>query len=69
VSPPTPDDTPRSQPDYLTAADLADIGLAPGDVPRRCPWAVEYVALDGSPCWCAEDLEALVSRTRGGDLP
>jgi hypothetical protein len=42
-------DAPRDQQDYITATEVADHGLTPEDVRRRCPWAVEYTALDGSP--------------------
>jgi hypothetical protein len=60
-------DTPESPlPDKLTAADLAGYGLTPDDVRRRCPWAVEYTALDGSPCWRREDLADLLDEEGGG---
>ncbi len=41
--------------DYITAAEMSDYGLTPEDVRRRYAWAVEYTALDGSPCWRRED--------------
>jgi integrase len=42
---------------FRTIADEAKAhGLRPGDLRRLCPHATEYVALDGSPCWCREDL-------------
>lgn len=41
---------------YLTAADLANYGLAPEDVRSCCPWATEYCGLDGAPCWQHADL-------------
>jgi hypothetical protein len=50
---------------YVTAAELADFGLTPEDVRRRCPWAVEYTALDGSPCWLREDLAILLDEEGG----
>jgi hypothetical protein len=50
---------------YLTASDLADYGFTPADVGRLAPWAVEYRALDGAPCWLAADLTGLLTR-RGG---
>jgi hypothetical protein len=49
----------------VTEAELAECGLTPADV--RCPaaHAVEYTALDGSPCWRREDLaEWLDGRAR-----
>ena len=52
-------------PAYVTAGDLAPYGLTPADVRRRCPWAVEYTALDGSPCWLAEDLAPLLDQAGG----
>jgi hypothetical protein len=58
-------DSPRRSPDYLTAADLRPYGLAPADVRRRYPWAVEYVALDGRPCWLAADLATLLGQGGG----
>jgi hypothetical protein len=54
---------------YIDAAELADdFGLAPQDVRRRCPWAVEYAGLDGSPTWHRADLEPLFAE-EGGELP
>jgi hypothetical protein len=52
----TPDDVSG----YVHATDLADYGLTPEDVRRRCPWATEYTALDGAPCWLREDVESLL---------
>jgi hypothetical protein len=43
----------------VTAADLAAHGLTPADVRRSCPWAVEYTAIGGDPCWRREDLALL----------
>ena len=62
--------------DYVTEDDLDALGLTPVDVRARCPWATEYVALDGGPCWALEDLAELLGDTeidanaekrRGGD--
>jgi hypothetical protein len=52
-------------PDYLAAADLACYGVTPGDVRRQAPWAVEYAALDGSPCWRREDAEQILLDDEG----
>jgi hypothetical protein len=65
VSSPTPGDGPDRDDDLLTAADLAAYGLTPQDVRRLCPWAVEYTALDGGPCWQAEDLAPLLDQGGG----
>jgi hypothetical protein len=54
--------------DLVTAADLEDYGLTPHDVRRRCPWAVEHTALDGSPCWLRSDLTVLLGAD-GEDQP
>lgn len=45
---------------YITRDDLVPVGLTFEDLPRLAPWAVKYVGLDGQPCWCAEDLLALL---------
>lgn len=50
--------------EYVTLMDLAAIGLTADDVRRRCPMAVEYTALDGGPCWRAEDLARLLAQQR-----
>ena len=42
--------------DYVTAADLAALGVDPDAVAVRFPWAVELTALDGRPCWAVDDL-------------
>jgi hypothetical protein len=42
--------------DYVTADQL---DLTPEEVRRLCPHAVEYVALDGQPCWARPDLDGL----------
>ena len=46
--------------DYLSEQDLRDLGVDPSTVARICPWATELVALDGTPCWAAEDVVALL---------
>jgi hypothetical protein len=46
--------------DLITAAELAEYGITPEAVRRRCPWAVEYVGLDGEPCWRREELAPLL---------
>jgi len=54
---------------YATLDDLEAIGLAAADVDERCPWAVEYTALDGKPFWLRADLEDLLSDSERGDSP
>jgi hypothetical protein len=55
-------------PDYLSVGDLEALGLSLAWVRHRCPWAVELVALDGSPCWSREDLVLLPGeRVEGND--
>lgn len=44
----------------------ADYGITPDEVRRRCPWADEYAALDGSPCWLRDDLDKLLNRDDDG---
>jgi hypothetical protein len=39
--------------DYFRAE---DIGLSGGELRAAYPWAAELVALDGTPCWSADDL-------------
>ena len=56
-----------ADPSVITAAELADYGLTPADVLRRCPHAVEYVALDGSACWLREDLADLIGMEEEGE--
>jgi hypothetical protein len=51
--------------DLITETELRAAGLTPADVKRLCPWATEYCALDGTPCWQLEDLVALIEK-RGG---
>jgi hypothetical protein len=50
---------------YLTAAELADHDLTLADVHRLGSWAVEYLVLDGLPCWLREDLAPLVGGADG----
>jgi hypothetical protein len=47
---------------YVT---LDDLGLTVADVRRRCPRAVEYTALDGSPCRLRAELFELLDQTGG----
>ena len=54
---------------YVTAADLAAYDLTVEDVRRRCPWAVEYTALDGRPCWRREGLTPLLGESDRRDWP
>lgn len=49
--------------DYVTAADLAALGIDPGLVRVCCPWATELTALDGTACWAVADL---IDRSTGG---
>ncbi|HEY8506668.1 MAG TPA: hypothetical protein VIL46_18945 [Gemmataceae bacterium] len=42
--------------EYRTAEDLEADGFPPPEIRRRFPWATEYVALDGQPCWPADQL-------------
>jgi hypothetical protein len=55
------------QPDkvHIQESDLVALGLTAADVRRRCYWATEYVALDGGPCWRAEELDGLLD---GGEM-
>jgi hypothetical protein len=46
---------------YVAAAEMVDHDMTPADVHRLCPWAVEYLALDGLPCWLREDLAPLLN--------
>jgi hypothetical protein len=48
-------------PHCITPADLAVYGLTAAEVRKRWPAAVEYTALDGSPCWLREDLDGLMA--------
>lgn len=55
-------------PNYVTVAELLrDYGLTIQDVRRHCPLAVEYTALDGTPCWLRADLAALLDREGGAE--
>jgi hypothetical protein len=59
--------SPHRDPEAIvTVAELADCGLTPHDVRRRCPWAIEYAALDGTPCWRRDDLAELFRKPREG---
>jgi hypothetical protein len=44
---------------HINAPDLEAIGWSLAEVRRLCPWATEYTALDGWPCWRAQDLTEL----------
>jgi hypothetical protein len=62
-------DSPRDAADnMITAAELADYDLTPQDVRRRCPWAIEYTGLDGSPCWLHADLAPLLADDEEDDV-
>jgi hypothetical protein len=50
---------------YVTLDELAAAGLTVDDVLQRCPHAIEYRALDGSPCWRRADLAPLLADTEG----
>jgi hypothetical protein len=56
-------------PEYLKASDLAPYGFTTEDVRRLCQGAVEYVALDGSPCWRREYIAPLLGSVRDGSEP
>ncbi len=58
-------DAPTDGDDIVTVDELADFDLQPQDVRRHCPWAVEYTALDGRPCWLRTHLADLV---RGAEV-
>ena len=53
--------------DIFTVEELADDGFTVHDVRQRCPWAVEYTALDGRPCWLLDDLVPLLG-TQGTEV-
>lgn len=56
--------SPVSDPDrFVTLDELADYGFVPADVRLLCPYAVEYTALDGKPCWLRDDLTELFGST------
>jgi hypothetical protein len=46
-------------PALFTLADVEGAGYTPADLAELCPWAVEYLGLDGSPCWFPDDLGPL----------
>jgi hypothetical protein len=52
---------------YVTVEELDQFGLTARDVRIRCPWAAEYTALDGTPCWVRDDLNVLLATPSGGD--
>jgi hypothetical protein len=58
-------DTLKDGAEYVTATELAEYGLTPQDVRSRCPWAIEYTALDQSPCLRREDLTELLTEEGG----
>jgi hypothetical protein len=45
-----------------------DLGLSAGEVRRRWPQAVEYLALDGSPCWRRAELTDREARDGAGEV-
>jgi hypothetical protein len=45
---------------FVTLDDLASYGLTLAEVRRLDPAPVEYRALDGSPCWCRDELLPLL---------
>ena len=57
---PRADDPPPAEEDrvseYVNADDLDALGFTAADVRARCPWATEYVALDGGRYWMLDDL-------------
>ena len=55
--------------EYLTATDLEPLGLSAVPVCQLAPWATEYAALDGSPCWSRDDLTALLGLEGGEETP
>jgi hypothetical protein len=54
---------PQPLPDYLTEADLRDLGIDPDLVGVVCPTATELTALDGTRCWATADLVPLLGGT------
>jgi hypothetical protein len=58
AQPPSPH--PLSEDLYVSTSELAAHAITPRDVVRVCPWAVEYVALDGTACWLREELAPLL---------
>jgi hypothetical protein len=53
--------------EIVTPAELAEFGLSPRDVYRRCPWAIEYTGLYGGPCWLRGQLGGLLREPQGED--
>jgi hypothetical protein len=56
---------PADRDDYVTEGELRDRDIDPALVRARCPWAVEYRALDGSACWLRADLTNLLDPEGG----
>jgi hypothetical protein len=50
---------------WVMVSELVDHDLTPADI-RRTIYAIEYIALDGSPCWRREDL-AYLPKDHGED--
>ena len=46
-----------------------DLDLTVAEVRRRWPQAVEYVGIDGEPCWRREDVAASVAEDSGEGRP
>jgi hypothetical protein len=53
----------------VTLDELEAVGLTTADVREGCPWAVEYIALDGPPFWLREDLAPLPRDVDGRAQP
>jgi excisionase family DNA binding protein len=53
------DDVGTAVPRYVSASELADLGLTADEVRRRAPWAVEFTGLGGEPVWLRRDIDAL----------
>ena len=52
---------------YVTLAELEGLGWTGDDVRRLDPRPIEYVALDGSPCWPRADLVPLLGDAADDD--
>ena len=50
----------------ITLDMLAELGYCLADIRRLGPAPVEYTALDGRPCWRAEDLLPLLGEQSEG---
>jgi hypothetical protein len=55
-----PEDTDKSDTDYVTLDDLAAYGLTLAEVRRLDPAPVEYMALDDRPSWLRAELAELL---------